>query len=242
MKADLRSIRLLLPGLMLLFSSLACAGLVTQGGATITDSQSISLDGAASVHARIVLGVGELSISGGTENLMDGTFRYKAQDWQPKISYNRNVDQGELLVQQPDRNLTLFDHDIDNTWEILLNKLVPLDLEINSGTGKTVLNLQEMNLTSLSVDAGAGSTTVNLNRDWDHDVNVTISSGAGALDMKLPSGMGVQVQVDQGLGGINTAGLDKDGENYINQSLGQAASTLYIQIEAGTGSINLEVQ
>ena len=242
MKTYFRPIRIILPGMLLLFASLACAGLVTQGGETITDTQSVSLDGAASVHARIVLGVGELSVSGGTENLMDATLRYKAQEWQPEVSYTRNVDKGELLVQQPDRSLTLFDHDVDNTWDILLNNSVPLDLEIDTGTGRTVLDLQELNLTSLSVDAGTGSTAIDLNGDWDHDVNVTISSGAGALDLKLPSGMGVQVQADQGLGGINTSGLDKNGENYVNQSFGQAASTLYIQIDAGAGSINLEVQ
>jgi hypothetical protein len=51
----------------------------------------------------------------------------------------------------------------------------------------------------------------------------------------------VRVEARKGLGEINAAGLNKNGDIYTNQAYGQSEVTLDIKIEGGIGSLNLQL-
>jgi hypothetical protein len=57
----------------------------------------------------------------------------------------------------------------------------------------------------------------------------------------LPSDVGVRIEVDTGIGSVDTNGLSKDGDTYTNGAYGESDVTLRINIEGGVGKINLDV-
>ena len=96
-------------------------------------------------------------------------------------------------------------------------------------------------LTRLDVDAGVGQVTVDLTGTWQDDLDANISSGVGELTLRLPHSACVRVDVEGGLGIVNTHGLTKDGNDYVNDACGESEVTLRIDISAGVGATNLEV-
>ena len=82
---------------------------------------------------------------------------------------------------------------------------------------------------------------LDLSGAYDNPVDVAIRGGVGELTILLPSTVGVRVNVDQGLGPVNTEGLSSDGDFLVNNAYGTTGATLTLDIESGVGAINLEV-
>ena len=88
---------------------------------------------------------------------------------------------------------------------------------------------------------GAGRTTIDLTGAYDSDLVASIQGGVGRATVLLPSEVGVRVEAQGGLGEINTEGLQKEGEAYVNDAYGDSEVTLDVDIQGGVGQINLEV-
>jgi hypothetical protein len=152
---------------------------------------------------------------------------------------------GTLVVQHPDVRGYRTPQDIKdfrNEWNLRLNNDVPMNLSLEMGAGTSDLQLAGLSLTGLDIILGAGKSTVDLGGDWVRDLNVTINAGAGDVSVRLPRNVGVRVEVEAGVGRINAPGLTKDGNVYTNAAYGVSEVTLHINIEAGIGQINLEVE
>jgi predicted membrane protein len=89
---------------------------------------------------------------------------------------------------------------------------------------------------------GAGRVTLDLTGNWQQDMDASIDGGIGELTLRLPSDIGVRVEVDTGIGSVDASGLTKDGDTYTNDAFGESDVTLRINIEAGVGKINLDVE
>jgi hypothetical protein len=223
--------------------TVSCAALgMASAGPTKTETQSVDKGSAEAARVRIQQGVGELKVAGGADSLLQATFRYNVDAWKPEISYTVNGTQGDLTVIQPDIKAPMVSRNTVNNWDLQLNGDIPLDLDIQTGAGTSDLNLSSLDLTALRVQSGAGTSTIDLSGDWDHDVSGTIEGGVGELTVKLPANIGVQVEVQTGIGGVNANGLVKNGNVYVNDAYGKSLNTLSLRIQAGVGSINLEVQ
>src|ERR687897_2835930 len=75
-----------------------------QVGKMQRDSQSVDLKNARSTRAQLKMGAGELNITGGADQLMEGEFSYNVSDWKPKVNYDVSGDTGELVVKQGSAN------------------------------------------------------------------------------------------------------------------------------------------
>ena len=215
---------------------------VTRAGEMKTETHSVDLGGATSARVRIEMGFGELKIDSAGGKLMEGTFNYNVAEWQPQVSYSIAGSQGTLLISQPDEDTNLINQGGQNRWDLRLSDSVPIDLEISTGAGTSELNLSAIGLTGLKIETGAGNGTFDLAGDWDHDLSVTIRGGVGNVTVILPREIGVRVAVTSGIGSLETAGLMKDGDVYINDAFGKTPQTLHLEIEAGIGAINLQVR
>jgi hypothetical protein len=212
----------------------------TAVGETVSETQTVELGSASEVEVQVQIGAGELSIAGGSEALMDATFRYNVADWQPRVNYTVSGSQGELVVGHQDTEPSIPAGDaVVNDWNLLFNNDVPIDLEIQTGAGACELDLHTLDLTGLLIEVGAGNTTIDLSGDLEHDLNATIHGGVGQLSVMLPGEMGVRVSADTGLGGLTNSGLRREGEYYVNEAYGSAPNTLFLDISAGVGAINL---
>jgi hypothetical protein len=204
-----------------------------------TESQSVNLESATSADVQIDFPAGELKVQSGASNLMDASFRYNVDDWQPEVKYSEDGPQGELLVNQPGDDRVPVGGELVNEWEIQLNNNVPMDLIVRTGAGNSELDLAALDITSLTVETGAGVTTVNLDGSWQHDVDVSIQGGFGELTVNLPAEMGVRVEMDTALVTVTANGLINDENGYVNQAYGTAPHTLTLKLEAGVGSVVL---
>jgi hypothetical protein len=98
-----------------------------------------------------------------------------------------------------------------------------------------------LSLTRLDVTLGAGTSTIDLKGEWARDLDITIDAGAAELTVRLPKDVGVRVEVDRGPAVIEASGLVQDGDIYTNAAYGVSNVTLHVNISAGIGRINLEV-
>ena len=117
-----------------------------------------------------------------------------------------------------------------------------MDLSVDMGAGSSDLELAGLSLTGLKVNLGAGTYTIDLSGDWAHNLDVTIDAGAANISVRLPRDVGARVKVDSGAAMINAPGLTQDGDVYTNAAYGVSGVTLQVNMEAGIGRVNLEVE
>jgi hypothetical protein len=188
------------------------------------------------------MGAGELTVGGGANDLMEANFTYNVERWQPEVSYEVNGNQGNLTVRQPEaREIGRLPGEYRYEWEINFREDVALDMRVALGAGQSTLDLGELSLTAFDLDAGAGECTLDLTGDWERDLEADISAGVGRLDIQLPENAGARVTVSGGLGQVNAAGLQRDGDAYVNDAYGTSDVTLTIDIEGGVGEVDLSV-
>ena len=212
-----------------------------QVGKMQRESKSVDLQNAQSARANLKMGAGELNLTGGADRLMEGDFSYNVADWKPKVSYDMSGDTGELVVRQGGAEGSNLGAHARNEWDIRLNDEVPTDLVVQMGAGESDLDLDSLALTGLNLQMGAGKTTVDLTGDYAQGFNASIQGGVGEATVMLPSGVGVKAKAEGGLGKINTEGLQKVGDSYVNEAYGESDVILRVDIQGGVGEINLEV-
>lgn len=225
------------------------------------ESHQVNLSDAESVRTEINMGVGNLKISGGADELLESNFSYNVASWKPEIEYTVNDGLGQLIIQQP-KNRGTPTGNFSNEWDLRLNNNVPMDMNIDLGVGEADIELSNLNLTSLNIDMGVGDVTLDLsgsrsltNLDiemgvgealvdltgiQENDLNATIEGGIGDLTLRLPSDVGVRVDVEKGIGDIEANNLYVDGNTYFNDIYGKTNMTLHFDIEIGVGDIKLE--
>src|SRR5215218_5528750 len=207
-------------------------GRTQQVGEMQRESKSVDLKNVQSARAQLKMGAGELNITGGADQLMEGDFSYNVADWKPKVSYDVSGEEGELVVKQGSAEGVRLGADARNEWDIRLNDEVPTDLIVKMGAGESDLDLDSLTLTGVDLQMGAGKTTVDLTGDYAQSFDASIQGGVGEATVLLPSDVGVKAKAEGGLGKINAEGLKRVGNSYVNLS---------VEVQGGIGQINLKV-
>jgi hypothetical protein len=247
----------------ILLAASGCGGGVRVGELR-TESETVELGGAASVHVQIEMAAGELEVSGGAAGLLEAGFTYNVAELKPEVDHSG----GTLSVRTPDvdvRGAPLWDLDeYRYEWDLRLNEDVPMEMQVSMGAGRSDLRLGELtltrldvtrgagevvvdlsgssSLTRLNVGGGAGAAKVDLSGAWQQDLEATIEGGLGTRTLILPSNVGVRVRVEVGIGGVDATGLTKEGEYYTNDAYGQSNVTLNIEVDGGVGETELRVR
>jgi hypothetical protein len=207
-----------------------------------SESESVDPKNAQSVRAQLKMGAGELNLTGGADQLMEGDFSYNVAEWKPKVSYDVSGEKGDLIVKQGGSRGSNLTGKARNEWDIRLNDELPTDLVVQMGAGESDLDLDSMTLTGLKLQMGAGKTTVDLTGDYAQSFDASIQGGVGEATVELPSEVGVKAKAQGGLGKIDAGeGLKKVGDSYVNDAYGESDVTLDVKVQGGVGEINLEV-
>src|ERR687894_151573 len=219
----------------------------TQGGGTQQvgkmqrESKSVDPKDAQSARAQLKMGAGELNLTGGADQLMEGDFSYNVSDWKPKVSYDVSGQKGELVVEQGSANGGNLSGGARNEWDISLNDEVPTDLVVQLGAGESNLDVDSLTVTGLDLQMGAGKSTVDLTGDYAQDFDASIEGGVGEATVLLPSEVGVKAKAEGGLGKVNAKGLEKVDDSYVNDTYGESDVNLSVDVQGGVGEINLKV-
>ena len=216
-------------------------GTQQQVGKMQRESKSVDLKNAQSARAQLKMGAGELYLTGGADQLMEGEFSYNVSEWKPKVNYDLSGDTGELMVKQGSSEGARLSGDARNEWDISLNDEVPTDLVVQMGAGESDLDLDSLALTGVDLQMGAGKTTVDLTGDYAKSFDASIQGGVGEATVLLPSEVGVKAKAEGGLGKINAEGLKRVGDSYVNDAYGESDVNLSVDVKGGVGEINLKV-
>jgi hypothetical protein len=228
--------------LLVVGASLGSCGAQGPGVGEMRDeSRSIQPEDAKSVRARLMMGAGELKVSGAADALMEADFSYNVADWKPEMDYEVSGENGDLTVEQGGGEDGRLGGVARNEWDLRFNDDVPTDLVVEMGAGESDLDLDSLTLTGLDLQMGAGETTVDLTGDYAQDFDASIEGGVGEATVLVPSEVGVRVRAEGGLGKINAERFQREGEAYVNDAYGDSAVTLNVDVRGGVGSINLEV-
>jgi hypothetical protein len=231
---------------MLVTATLACSftnltsSVLGRTGELRQDVEVVPLKSAAFATVNLRMGAGELRIDAGKSALVEAQFTYNVPDWQPTIDYSASGGQGDLWIEQPkvsDISIGSYRYE----WDLHFNPDIPLAFNVELGAGESRLDLSQLTVTSLDMKTGVGFVEVDLTGDREQDMDVSIRGGVGEVKILLPSEVGVQVQAAGGLGEIDTKGLSRQGNNYVNDAYGESDHTITLDIEGGIGAINLEV-
>lgn len=202
------------------------------------DTQSVDLQGAKSVSADLQLGAGTLSLSGGSEHLLDADFRYPRFQGKPTVDYQVSGSHGQLTLTQSSQDRVNFGHG-DNDWDLRLGADIPIDMKINMGAGESNLRLNGVNLSRLDIQMGVGELHLDLTGERKSNLEANIQGGVGSATIHLPSSVGVHVNAEGGIGAVNTHGLKRDGDAYVNDAYGKSPTNIDMTIHGGVGEINL---
>jgi hypothetical protein len=192
---------------------------------------------AKSAKARLEMSAGELTINGGSPNLLDADFNYNASFDEPRVEYTVSNGVGDLDIKQSGNSVHFGNS--RNDWNLRFGKDVPLDLRVDMGAGQGNLHLRDVPLTGLVLNIGAGQVDVDLTGDRKTDLTADIEGGVGQANIRLPKNVGVVAHASGGIGSIDVRGLKHDGDTYTNDALGKTTATIHLKVEGGIGQIVL---
>lgn len=231
-----------------------------------TLTETIASEGIETVTTDLSISVGQLVVTGGADQLMEGEFTYQRADWKPEIDFQQSGTTGRLTIQQPNlgENLNIsFGNNTSNQWLVRLNDQVLQELNCKIGAGETELDLRGLSLNSVHIDAGVGQHEVNLTDcsvpelvinagigeisvdltgRWKNNLKGEINGGIGTLNLILPGDVGVRLDVQGGLGAVDVpTDFRREGQTYTSAHYDEEAYHLNLDVKAGMGSIEVKV-
>ena len=213
-------------------------------GDLTTQHVSYPLGGEEQAKILIDFSVGELEINSLSEsnNVLEGTLDiYENETLVQDFSTNDGTADLRLTTSGDEFSPpwlvgNLFDNTRD--WIILLSDLVPIDLDVNTGVGVTVIDLRDLNLMDLTVDSGVGETIVYLSNIGSY--SVSISAGVGEMTVYVPKETAARIQLEIGIGDTSISGdYQYSGNFYISPNFEDAEDQVEIFISGGIGSVEV---
>ncbi|WP_339280854.1 toast rack family protein [Lysinibacillus sp. FSL P2-0066] len=201
----------------------------------------VEKDKVKALEVDIDLGVGEMNVSSGAKEWVEGNAEYNIKKLAPQVDYDVHGDTGEVEIKHKG-STKLGLSNIKNTWAIQLNDSIPMDLTVETGASLANLDLQGLQLEKLDIEAGVGDLTVNLGGDWEKSFTTTIETGVGQTTVILPSKVGVKLTTEKGIGSSNVEGLISKGNGvYVNEAYDKADVVLEVNSELGIGEITFKL-
>jgi hypothetical protein len=209
------------------------------GGHALRDAQSVELQGAKTVSANFDIPAGTVTVTGGSDKLLDAAFDYDDYVGKPTVDYTVSGGHGQLSVTQGGEDHMNWGGNRRDDWNLRLGGGVPIDLKLTMGAGQGNLQMSNVDLSRLEVHVGAGEVHLDLTGPRKSDLDATIQGGVGSATVRLPKDVGVRVMASGGIGAVNAPGLERDGDAYINAAYGKTPATINLTVAGGVGEINL---
>ena len=207
-------------------------GAILPFGARPTEELAVPLDGVAAANVRIRFGAGELAVRRSQPGrLVDGMFRGGV--------VKRDVGPGQIeLRQDTSFGMPVLDHRSD--WDVGLTGDVPLDLRLDTGASRSLLDLSDLLLRSLELHTGASETRVRLPRAAGATA-VRAEAGAASLTLEVPAGVAARIRSRMGLGStqVDESRFARSAAGFESAGYAAAANRVDIDISGGVGSVRV---
>jgi hypothetical protein len=132
---------------------------------------------------------------------------------------------------------------VDMRWDIGLTPSIPLDLNLDIGSGSADLWLEDLQLSELFIDSGSGSVEAVLPSG---EYPFRLDSGSGSVDLSFSEGLDSSMRIDTGSGSIRislegstNATLEVDsGSGSVTFTLPDGVGLRLVVRDSGSGSVN----
>jgi hypothetical protein len=201
------------------------------------ETQSVEVDKTENARVEVKMGVGELTMEGGSSKLVDADFTYNVPSWKPNFKVDSSSFRKQILIEQPRGS-----HTTGRTtykWDIKLNDSVPMDVVAHLGVGESKLTLGSVSLRSLELNIGVGEARVDLTGEPKRDYTVNIKGGVGHALVRLPKSVAIVADAHGGIGQVSMRGLEQRGGNWINPAHENGPVTIHVSVNGGIGQIEL---
>jgi hypothetical protein len=207
-------------------------GAVVPGGSRVVERFSQPLEGATEARVRIRFGAGTLTTSvAAAGNLVDGEFAGGVRA--------RRRGPGRVELDQ-DTASALPWLDRRSDWTAGLTGEVPLDLTLETGASRTLLDLGQLRVRSLDLRTGAAETRVILPRAAGV-TTVKAEAGAASLTFEVPIGVAARIRSRMTLGSnhIDETRFPRLGDTHESPDFGSAPNRVEIDVRGGVGSLRV---
>lgn len=223
--------KIILAIIMLALASMACGFSIdlperVKAGPEVEESITVAAPESDETRLTISFGAGELTLSPGAQELVEGTAVYNVEDLKPEIKKNGD----DIEIKQGDLNgLPPFD-DLKNEWNLKLSD-TPMDLTIQAGAYEGNLELGGLALKNLTVKDGASNVDLSFGEPNQTEMSI-LRYQTGASNVKLT-----------GLANANFSTLTFSGGagNYTLDFSGELQRDAVVTIEAGFGDMSLVI-
>jgi hypothetical protein len=201
-------------------------------GPRVVETLSLGLDGATSAWVRIRYGAGDLTTRAATSGyLVDGEF----------LGGVRHRPQGPgrvELEQDTSHGLPWLDH--RSAWTIGLTGEVPLELRLEAGASRNVLDFRDLAVRSLDLQTGASETRILLPRAAGQ-TEVRAQAGAASLTFEIPEEVAAKIRTRVVLGSvqIDETRFPAAAGGYESPDYSTATNRVDIDVQGGVGSLRV---
>ena len=148
-------------------------------GPDVTDQISVAASTSGQTRLTFSFGAGELALSPGAKNLVEGTATYNIPDLKPEVVTTGN----DIEVKQGNIKSVLYPSQLKNKWDLKLGN-TPMDLTINAGAYNGTYDLGGVPLTGLTVKDGAATVGLKFSQPNPSDMAVfRYETGASTVKM-----------------------------------------------------------
>lgn len=197
------------------------------------DHLELPLAGANAAAVKVSFGGGQLQIGAGRPGLL------LTGDFEGMPARHRLRGPGSVEVE-PEAPAAWPWLERTPSWRIGLAVDVPVELQVDSGAARTLLELTDVPLRALKIATGASETRVRLPRAAG-ETRVRAESGAAAMTFEVPAGVAARVRSRMALGStqVDAARFPKVGDAWESPDYATATNRVEINIQGGVGSVRV---
>lgn len=220
--------KIILAILVLSLASMACGFTIDlpereQAGSEVKETITVADPQSDETRLSISFGAGNLKISPGAKNLVDGTAVYNVEDLKPEV-----IQRGSDIEIKQGNFKSLPPRNMKNEWDLKLGS-APMDLVISAGAYDGTIELGGLALKSLEIRDGASNVDLSFSEPNPVDMSI-LRYGTGASDVKLA-----------GLANANFSTLTFSGGagSYTLDFSGDLRRDAVVTIDSGFGNVSL---
>jgi hypothetical protein len=187
------------------------------------------------VEVNLNVGAAQLNLSGGADDLVNGTLVSNIPDWDPKVEYT----DGTLEISQKDTSINgIPSNKLVNKWDLKFTNKIPLMMTINAGAYQGKMDLGGIDLMKLAISDGASDVDLSFSKPNPGEME-TFDYNSGASNVKLSDLANANFKEMKFQAGAGTYSLDFSGDlrQSADVSIDAGVSTIKISVPKGTHAV-----
>jgi hypothetical protein len=216
-------------------------------GAAQVDTREVAihqaLGGADRAEVVIGLNAGELRLDALPESasLIEGAIELRVgEEVEPRFDVQGDAATYVLENKNPTVLPILGRAEGDILWQLGLNRDVPLQLQVSTGAGESVLDLSRLNVTDLAVHTGVGRTELYLPSQGR--LTAAVNTEIGELVVTVPQDVAARIAVEGGLNSVEVPDghYERTDDVYVSSGYATATDRVDLRIDAGIGRVVIQ--